>query len=228
MVSLEGLHPYVKAKAEQLLINANARLKNYKMVITQAYRSKEDQNKLYTKGRTVAPIGKQYIVTNAKGGQSMHNFGLAIDFALVDPTGKKFVWDSKTDFDKDGQSDWMEVVAEGKKLGFAWGGDFESFKDMPHLQMLGGLTDKEVISGKKPKFVTEPVKKPPEKQIPILKETLQLGSTGEQVKIAQQHLKLVVDGKFGVKTEQAVKVFQKKNNLVADGKIGKNTWNKLF
>jgi peptidoglycan L-alanyl-D-glutamate endopeptidase CwlK len=153
MANLDGLHPYVKEKTEQLLKNANSRLKNYKMIITQAYRSTEEQNKLYAKGRTVAPIGKKYIVTNAKGGTSMHNFGLAIDFALVDPTGKKVVWDDKTDFDRDGQVDWMEVVAEAKKLGFAWGGDFKTFVDKPHLQMLGGLTEKEVISGKKPVFV---------------------------------------------------------------------------
>jgi peptidoglycan L-alanyl-D-glutamate endopeptidase CwlK len=152
-VALNGLHPYVKSKVEQLLINANAQLKSYKMIITQAYRSKAEQDKLYAQGRTIP--GK--IVTNAKGGTSMHNYGLAIDFCLVDPTGKKATWDIKTDFDKDGQADWLEVVKEAKKLGFAWGGDFKTFVDYPHLQMLGGLTEKEVIAGKKPVFPEDKV-----------------------------------------------------------------------
>jgi peptidoglycan L-alanyl-D-glutamate endopeptidase CwlK len=152
-VSLNGLHPYVKAKTEQLIKNANAQLKSYKMIITQAYRSKAEQDKLYAQGRTIP--GK--IITNAKGGTSMHNYGLAIDFCLVDPTGKKATWDIKTDFDKDGQADWLEVVKEAKKLGFAWGGDFKTFVDYPHLQMLGGLTEKEVIAGKKPVFPEDKV-----------------------------------------------------------------------
>lgn len=148
--SLNGLNPYVKEKAEQLLINANARLKTYKMIITQAYRSKAEQDALYAQGRTKP--GK--IVTNAKGGTSMHNYGLAIDFCLVDPTGKKATWDNKADFDKDGQADWMEVVAEAKKLGFEWGGDFKTFVDYPHFQMLGGLTEKAIRAGKMPIFQT--------------------------------------------------------------------------
>lgn len=146
--SLNGLNPHVKAKAEQLVKNANARLKKYKMKITQAYRSKAEQDKLYAQGRTIP--GK--IVTNAKGGHSMHNYGLAIDFCLIDPTGKKAVWDTKADFDKDGLADWLEVVAEAKKLGFEWGGDWRGFVDCPHFQMLGGLTEKQIIAGKKPVF----------------------------------------------------------------------------
>jgi peptidoglycan L-alanyl-D-glutamate endopeptidase CwlK len=171
-VSLEGLHPYVKAKVEELLKNANARLKNYKMVITQAYRSIDEQNNLYAKGRTQAQLDKvglskvkaqpnEKVVTQAKGGKSLHNFGLAVDFALVDSTGKKFVWDTKSDFDKDGKADWMEVVQEAKKLGFEYGGDWEKFKDMSHFQMTGGLDEKDIFAGKKPVFKVEtPVKKP--------------------------------------------------------------------
>lgn len=150
MVNLDGLNPFVKEKAELLVKNANARLKNYKMKITQGYRTNAEQDALYLKGRRGIPGEKK--VTNAKGGHSMHNYGLAIDFCLIDPTGKKAVWDTKTDFDKDGKADWMEVVEEAKKLSFEWGGDWRGFVDCPHLQMLGGLTDKQIIAGKKPVF----------------------------------------------------------------------------
>lgn len=125
------------------------------MIITQAYRSKDEQDKLYAQGRTnkYDRFGKKKpIVTNARGGRSMHNYGLAIDFALVTPDGKTAVWDINKDFDKDGKADWMEVVAEAKKLGFEWGGDWKSFKDYPHFQMTAGLSDSQVYNGMKPKF----------------------------------------------------------------------------
>lgn len=57
--------------------------------------------------------------------------------------------------------------------------------------------------------------------------TIKLGSKGEDVKILQQKLNLVVDGIFGPITEETVKSFQKANGLVADGIVGPNTWNKL-
>lgn len=150
MANLDGLNPFVKEKAEQLLINANKRLKKYKMKITQGYRSKAEQDALYAKGRR--GIAGEKKVTNAKGGQSMHNYGLAIDFCLIDQTGKIAVWDTVKDFDKDGVADWMEVVAEAEKLNFEWGGRWRGFVDCPHLQMLGGLDEKDIIAGKKPVF----------------------------------------------------------------------------
>lgn len=154
MSKLEGLHPYVKQKTEELIRNSNARLTNHKMMITHGFRSKAEQDKLYAQGRT-APGA---IVTNAKGGTSMHNFGLAIDFALVTPDGKKAVWDTKSDFDKDGVADWMEVVEEAKKLGFTWGGDWKGFVDNPHFQMLGGRTESQIRNGVEPNFPKEAVK----------------------------------------------------------------------
>jgi len=131
---LEGLHPVVKQKAEQLIDEA------YKagvpILITQGFRSIEYQNQLYAQGRSKpGPI-----VTNAKGGRSFHNYGLAIDFALLMPDGKNVSWDTARDADKDGQRDWFEIAGIGKKLGFEWGGDWERFIDMPHFQMTFGLT----------------------------------------------------------------------------------------
>lgn len=57
--------------------------------------------------------------------------------------------------------------------------------------------------------------------------TLKLGCKGEEVKILQKSLNLIVDGIFGCLTEEAVKEFQKSNGLKADGIVGNNTWNKL-
>lgn len=100
-----------------------------------------EQDALYAQGRTKP--GK--IVTNAKAGQSIHNYGLAVDFALlVDKDGNgtydTVSWDMNQDLDADNKKDWMEVVAIFKKYGWEWGGDWKSFKDYPHFQKTFGHT----------------------------------------------------------------------------------------
>ncbi|MNC37192.1 Peptidoglycan L-alanyl-D-glutamate endopeptidase CwlK precursor [compost metagenome] len=114
--------------------------------IVQGYRTNAEQNDLYAKGRTKPGD----IVTNAKGGMSYHNYGVAIDFALLINEGKDVSWDCDADFDNDKIADWMEVVEEAKKLGFLWGGDWRSFKDRPHFEMPFGLDEKDYFNGKKP------------------------------------------------------------------------------
>jgi len=243
MASLEGLHPYVKAKAEELIANANKRLTgNYKIMITQGLRTKAAQNDLYAQGRTQAQLNAVGLsnvkakpsmdkVTNARGGYSMHNYGLAIDFALRSVDGKDVTWAMNKDFDGDGKADWMEVVEEAKKLGFEWGGDWKSFKDYPHFQMTAGLTDKQVYSGLVPKFpaykpnttsVTPPVNTP---------GIYRKGDSGSEIKKFQQELltlgyalpKFGADGQYGDEMVAAVKAFQKDNGLASDGIIGKDT-----
>lgn len=90
------------------------------------------------------------IVTNARGGYSYHNYGLAIDFALLLPDGSSVSWDMSRDGDGDKVADWQEVVQEGKSLGFEWGGDWTSFKDYPHFQFTFGLTLAALRAGQKP------------------------------------------------------------------------------
>lgn len=140
---LEGVHPVVKEKALKLVENSYKR--GVCIAITQGYRSIEEQNELYAQGRTKP--GK--IVTNAKGGDSYHNYGLAIDFCLI-INDKQYVWDIDGDFDGDKKADWMEVVEEAKKLGFEWGGDFKRFKDYPHFQYTFGLSIADLKAGKRP------------------------------------------------------------------------------
>lgn len=101
----------------------------YQIIITQGYRSIEEQNRLYSQGRTTS--GK--IVTNAKGGQSAHNYGLAFDFAPL--INGKIDWD---DIDK-----FKTVAAIGIKAGLRWGGDWIKSKDYPHLEYTNGLTQEQ-------------------------------------------------------------------------------------
>ncbi|MRX74058.1 M15 family peptidase [Bacillus lacus] len=139
----EGLHPEVEQKTEEL-VNSAAEI-GIEVVITEGFRSIERQNDLYERGRS-APGS---IVTNARGGDSYHNYGLAVDFALRTPDGD-VTWDMEYDGNGNGQSDWMEVVEIAKNLGFEWGGDWQHFRDYPHLQMNFGYSIHQLKRGQRP------------------------------------------------------------------------------
>lgn len=89
------------------------------LFITDGYRSIEEQNELYAQGRTKP--GK--IVTNAKGGQSAHNYGLAVDLA--------FQKEGKLSYD---QSLYSPVYSIARALGMELGADWTGFSDKPHFQ----------------------------------------------------------------------------------------------
>ncbi|MDQ0496381.1 peptidoglycan L-alanyl-D-glutamate endopeptidase CwlK [Paenibacillus brasilensis] len=141
---LSGLHPVFKQVMEKLIERCYAR--GVWVLITQGLRTYAEQDTLYAQGRTKP--GK--VVTKARGGYSNHNFGFAADFALLLRDGRTVSWDTLKDDDKDSLPDWSEVVEEAKKLGLEWGGDWRSFKDMPHLQMVFGLTTAQFRAGIRP------------------------------------------------------------------------------
>lgn len=127
---IESLHPLVRNEVAQIISEIDKELTGRAMVrITQALRTFEEQNNLYAQGRTK----KGLKVTNAKGGQSIHNYGLAVDIALI-IDGKTASWNMNTDWDDDGLADWMECVSIFKKYGWNWGGDWKSFKDGSHFE----------------------------------------------------------------------------------------------
>jgi len=137
------LHPIVAANKDKLV--SRSKQIGIRVVITDGFRSTEEQDALYRKGRGDAGS----IVTQVKGGQSYHNYGLAIDFALGIPGGK-VIWDLEYDGNRNGKSDWMEVVEIAKELGFTWGGDWANFPDYPHLQMDFGYSIQELQRGWRP------------------------------------------------------------------------------
>lgn len=131
---LQTLHPKLRDEAIALFKKAEDALTGKaKPRIVFALRSMAEQQAIYDQGRTK----KGPIVTNAKPGASFHNWGLAIDFALI-INGKEVSWDTVKDYDDDHKSDWMEVVSIFKAAGWEWGGDWKSIKDYPHLQKTFG------------------------------------------------------------------------------------------
>lgn len=129
---IEDLVPKVQDLCNQFI--AKCKEAGIIVIITSTYRDNEAQTKLYNQGRTTS--GK--IVTNAKAGQSIHNYRLAFDFCPI----------------VDGQAAWQDTLlfikygSIGKSLGLTWGGDFKSIKDMPHFEYTNGLTLADLQAGK--------------------------------------------------------------------------------
>ena len=96
--------------------------------VSQGLRTIEEQNALYAQGRT-APGN---IVTNARGGESYHNYGLAFDVVeMVNGTTPN--WNTTLE-------NWNRISDVGNDLGLEWGGNWTNFIDRPHFQRTSGLT----------------------------------------------------------------------------------------
>ena len=143
---IQTIHPKLRAELGEIyeeIVNALSGRAICRFAYTT--RTFAEQDALYAQGRTKP--GKK--VTNAKGGQSYHNFSLAVDIVLLwdkddNGTFETPVWDTKTDFDGDKISDWSEVVAIFKRYGWEWGGDWR-FVDAPHFQKTFGKSVKQLL-----------------------------------------------------------------------------------
>jgi peptidoglycan L-alanyl-D-glutamate endopeptidase CwlK len=126
----DKLHPIVRDEVKKIIAECDAALTGKaKIRITQGLRTFDEQAQLYAIGRTKA--GKK--VTNAKAGQSIHNYGLAVDMCLI-INGKTASWDTAKDWDDDKIADWYECVKIFAKHGWEWGGNWKTFKDLPHFE----------------------------------------------------------------------------------------------
>lgn len=126
---VEDLHPLMRPLVERFL-----RLcvkEGVDLIVTCTYRSDEEQARLYAIGRTKP--GRR--VTNAKPGQSMHNFrfngkpaSLAVD--VVPLRAGKPVWGT-TGADL---ALWQNVGKLGEAAGLEWAGRWTRFREFPHFQ----------------------------------------------------------------------------------------------
>jgi len=144
----QKLHPLVRQEVIDTIAAVEKGFPvNMKIRVVQGLRTIAEQNALYAQGRT-QPGQK---VTNAKGGSSFHNYGLAIDFAIMydkDGDGKfeELSWDTAKDFDKDGIIDWQEMVTAFEAAGWQWGGKFRTFKDLPHIEKSFGFKPSQLLA----------------------------------------------------------------------------------
>ena len=107
---------------------------NIDLLITSTYRDNESQDALYAQGRTIP--GR--VVTNAKGGQSFHNYRCAID--VVPVVNGKPQWDG-------GNPIWQTIGKLGEKSGLEWAGRWRGFRELPHFQYTGGYTIEQFQAG---------------------------------------------------------------------------------
>lgn len=122
--NLDHLHPKVAAAAKAALSDCEAQ--GMKVLVTCTLRSRAEQTALYAQGRTT----EGPIVTHAKAGQSMHQYGCALDL-YPNPGGKP---------DFTGHHPWWpRIAAIFKAHGFKWGAEWQGgAREMAHFEMMGG------------------------------------------------------------------------------------------
>ena len=126
------LHPQVQGLIRSFINKVYAQ-HQVQLVIVQSYRTYAQQDALYAKGRTASGS----IVTKAKGGQSNHNFALAVDVFPLWEDGQLHM-DAKSD--KKNVQILRKIAPVGKSIGLEWGGDWKSMVDNPHFQLKTGKT----------------------------------------------------------------------------------------
>ncbi|HQX58891.1 MAG: M15 family metallopeptidase [Rhodoferax sp.] len=127
------LQPPVRPMARALV--QKAALNGIQIRIISGLRSYAEQNALYAQGRTLA--GRK--VTNARGGYSNHNFGIAFDVGVFE--GARYLGESPK---------YKAVGALGMELGLEWGGSWKTIIDEPHFQLrpawAAGLSERQMLA----------------------------------------------------------------------------------
>lgn len=127
------LLPEVQPMARALVQKAAAAGITIKII--SGLRTYAEQDALYAQGRT-AP-GQR--VTNARGGHSNHNFGIAFDVGVFE--GNKYLPDSPK---------YKAVGVLGADLGLEWGGNWKTLVDQPHFQLrpqwAANLTERQMLA----------------------------------------------------------------------------------
>lgn len=119
--NIATLHPRVRPFARALIEKAGGQGIIIKVI--SAMRTFAEQDELFAQGRT-KPGNK---VTNARGGFSNHNFGIAFDVGVFQ--GGTYLPESPK---------YKAVGALGTDLGLEWGGNWKSIQDEPHFQLRPG------------------------------------------------------------------------------------------
>lgn len=114
-------HPRLQAIASEWVKACESA--GLKVAIGETYRTVAEQDALYAQGRT-KPGNK---VTNARGSSysSQHQWGIAFDFYRADGKGA---------YNEDGDF-FGRAATIAKNLGLAWGGDWKSIVDKPHVYL---------------------------------------------------------------------------------------------
>jgi peptidoglycan L-alanyl-D-glutamate endopeptidase CwlK len=128
---LDSLDPYVANLAAGHLSQMTEEGLDFRL--SEGFRTYATQNSYYRKGRT--PSGRT--VTDARGGQSLHNFGLAYDVAIFERGA--YIEDGRdARYQRAGELGEGITDGLGGPAGLEWGGRWNK-PDASHFQFDGGL-----------------------------------------------------------------------------------------
>lgn len=128
---LVTLLPKMQIASRKLLALAKSKKFPHDVKLLSGTRTYDEQNALYE---------KRPKVTNAKGGQSNHNFSIAIDVGIFD--GSKYYTGATRTEEK--AYDALAVLVKPNIQELEWGGDWKSIVDKPHYQYRTGKSTSEV------------------------------------------------------------------------------------
>ncbi len=126
--NIRTLLPEAQVFARQFL--ARVRAAGLDVRIKCGTRSYAEQNALYRIGRCG---DRRKVVTNARGGFSNHNFGIAWDVALFE----------NGEYQRPSPL-YERTALAGLVDDLEWGGYFDTFRDYPHYQLATGLCVPEI------------------------------------------------------------------------------------
>jgi peptidoglycan L-alanyl-D-glutamate endopeptidase CwlK len=132
---LPEIQPIARALVQKAAANG------IQIKVISGLRSYIEQDALYAQGRTVPGIK----VTNARGGYSNHNFGIAFDVGVF--SGNSYLQESPK---------YKAVGALGMDMGLEWGGNWSSIVDQPHFQLRPSwaisMSEKDMLSELRARF----------------------------------------------------------------------------
>lgn len=126
MRGIDKLHPELQVCVNKFL--AECKKQGLNVLVTETLRTLEEQEELYAQGRTKP--GK--IVTNCKGFESPHCWGVSFDFCRNEK-GREY---DNTDGFFEFVGEIAKTIFDGTEYDLFWGGDFKSFVDKPHIEMI--------------------------------------------------------------------------------------------
>jgi hypothetical protein len=129
IADLNSLHPYFRDRISELV--EVCKKQGIELAVVESYRTHAKQAEYFG-------MGRKY--TRSKGGNSKHQYGLAVD--LVPVIDGKAIWEN--------HNLWKTIGVNGERLGLRWGGRWRAPYDPAHFEWSGGITTTQLAKGMLP------------------------------------------------------------------------------
>jgi hypothetical protein len=126
IADLNSLHPYFRDRISELV--DVCKRQGIELAVVESYRTHAKQSEYFG-------MGRKY--TRSKGGNSKHQYGLAVD--VVPIIDGKAVWEN--------EALWKKIGVNGERLGLRWGGRWRAPYDPAHFEWSGGITTMQLAKG---------------------------------------------------------------------------------